>query len=61
MRGLKLDRENDSFGLMEESTIIDVVLEWSYKPRPEEQCNNGLLLLSDLYFVSNSACRKRIW
>lgn len=41
--------------------MVDVILEWAYKPkRPEEMCNNGLLLLADLYSMASMNLRKHV-
>jgi hypothetical protein len=46
---------------MDDPSVVDVILEWAYKPkRPEEMCNNGLLLLADLYSMASMNLRKHV-
>lgn len=46
---------------MEDPSVVDVILEWSYKPkRPEEMGNNGLLLLADLYSMASINLRGHV-
>jgi hypothetical protein len=47
---------------MDHPAIVDVVIEWAYnQPRPEESCNNGLLLLADLYCMASNNLKKHMW
>lgn len=52
----------DRLSAMDHPAILDVVIEWAYHhPRPEDSCNNGLLLLADLYCAASNDLKKHIW